>query len=150
MTKKIYRSAQGRQVDIGALQLQNENTRAVGNMNVNARGDLIDGWNRPINSRNQQVARQYARQTNVTSEPVQTQANAQPKAPRPPAPGQRRPPGLERPVKPLTQKSAAKVVPPEDFDDDFQRDNAAPVDPTAGGLAAAIARAQATRNNQRG
>ena len=71
MTQKQYRTAQGKIVDLGALQLQNENTRAVGNMPVNARGDLIDSHNRPIDTRNQQVARQYRKQvSNVQDAPV--------------------------------------------------------------------------------
>ena len=39
---KIYRSSQGKGIDLGALLLRNETVRAVGNMNVNARGDRID------------------------------------------------------------------------------------------------------------
>ena len=71
MTRKVYRTAQGRMVDLGALQLQNENVRAVGNMKVNARGDLIDSQGQPIDSRTQQVKKQYRRQTsNVSDEPV--------------------------------------------------------------------------------
>ena len=71
MTQKQYRTAQGRLVDLGALQIQNENVRAVGNMPVNARGDLIDSQNRPIDTRNQQVARQYKKQVgNVQDTPV--------------------------------------------------------------------------------
>ncbi len=128
MTKKIYRSAQGRMVDIGALQLQNEEVRAVGNMPVNARGDLIDAYNRPINSRNQQVARQYGRQVgNVSDAPVTSRA---PVAPEPVK------------NKDKTSKKIKIQAPPapEDFDDDFVR----PVitsQPT-GGLAAAIAKAR--------
>ena len=63
MTKKVYRTAQGKIVDLGAIQLQNEDVRAVGNMNVNARGDLVDDMNRPISSKTQQVNRQYQKQT---------------------------------------------------------------------------------------
>jgi len=75
MTKKIYRTAQGKSVDLGKLMLQNETVRAVGNMNVNARGDLIDGYNRPIDRRTQQVQKQYDRQvTNVRDEPVASSA----------------------------------------------------------------------------
>jgi hypothetical protein len=71
MTQKQYRTAQGKLVDLGALQIQNENVRAVGNMPVNARGDLIDSHNRPIDTRNQQVARQYKKQVgNVQDTPV--------------------------------------------------------------------------------
>lgn len=73
MTRKTYRTAQGKTVDLGALMLQNENIRAVGNMKVNARGDLVDGWNRPIDSRTQQVKKQYSKQiSNVEDGPVRT------------------------------------------------------------------------------
>lgn len=63
MTNKVYRTAQGKVVDLGALQLKNESVRAVGNMNVNARGDLVDSHNRPIDPKTQQVSRQYQKQT---------------------------------------------------------------------------------------
>ena len=52
MTRDIYRSANGKPVDMGALRLRNENTRAVGNMKVNARGDLVDDHNQVIVSKN--------------------------------------------------------------------------------------------------
>lgn len=63
MTNKTYRTAQGKNVDMGRLVLQNEQVRAVGNMNVNARGDLVDGMNRPIKSKPEQVNTQYNNQT---------------------------------------------------------------------------------------
>jgi len=122
MTRKVYRTAQGKTVDLGALQLRNENVRAVGNMSVNARGDLIDSGNRPIDTRNQQVARQYRRQTtNVSDTPVRSSQTA---------------------------KSAAVPAPPEDFQDDFAKPG--PVSATAApaaGLAAAIARAREIRQD---
>ena len=46
MTRKIYKSAMGKTVDMGSLLLRNEQTRAVGNMNVNARGDRLDSNNK--------------------------------------------------------------------------------------------------------
>jgi hypothetical protein len=120
MTKKVYRTAQGKMVDLGALQLRNENIRAVGNMKVNARGDLIDSANRTIDSRNRQVSRQYGRQTtNVTNDPVRSsQKSFVPEAPRP----------------------------PEDFQDDFVRQSPAEPAPAVG-LAAAIARAREIRQD---
>lgn len=122
MTRKIYRTAQGKTVDLGALQLQNENVRAVGNMKVNARGDLIDSLNQPIASRNEQVAKQYKRQTtNVVNQSVIRKSSA---------------PAVDIPQ------------PPEDFDDNFDRSkvqSAASAAPTATGLAAAIARAREIR-----
>jgi hypothetical protein len=66
MTNKVYRTAMGKPVDIGALLLQNETVRAVGNMSVNARGDVIDSRNKVIDSKNRQIQRQQKRQTNVT------------------------------------------------------------------------------------
>lgn len=72
MTRKIYKSAMGKSVDLGALLLQNEQVRAVGNMGVNAAGDLIDSTNRVIDQRNRQVQRQYHRQSNVSASPVAT------------------------------------------------------------------------------
>ena len=73
MTRKVDKSAMGKAVDLGSLILQNEGVRAVGNMNVNARGDLLDGGNRVIDQKNRQVQRQYQRTTNVSnSTPVHT------------------------------------------------------------------------------
>ena len=39
--RKMYRTMQGRMVDIEKLRGANESTKAVGNMNVNARGDVL-------------------------------------------------------------------------------------------------------------
>ena len=63
MTKKQYRTAMGKVVDMGALLLQNESVRAVGNMGVNARGDVVDSMNQPIETKAAQARRHYARQT---------------------------------------------------------------------------------------
>lgn len=63
MTNKIYKSAMGKTVDMGSLLLQNENTRAVGNMGVNARGDLLDSSNTVIEEKSRQIQRQYQQQT---------------------------------------------------------------------------------------
>jgi hypothetical protein len=62
MTKMVYKTAQGKLVDMGKLILQNEHVRAVGNMNVNARGDLLDDKNQVIAKRQQQIQRNYNRQ----------------------------------------------------------------------------------------
>ena len=37
--RAVYRSMQGKEVDMAKLALQNETTVAVGNVRVNARGD---------------------------------------------------------------------------------------------------------------
>lgn len=136
MTRKVYRTAQGKTVDLGALQLQNENVRAVGNMGVNARGDLVDGWNRPIDTKTQQVARQYNKQTtsNVSDGPVPSVA-AQDRAAS----------AALKKAKSALKKSVP--TPPENFDDDFEKSSSDPkteMQPTQG-LAAAIARARQIR-----
>jgi hypothetical protein len=70
MTQKIYKTARGKTVDIGSLRLQNEHVRAVGNMGVNARGDRIDSKGTVIDSRNNQLQRQIQRQTTNVSDGV--------------------------------------------------------------------------------
>lgn len=75
MTSKIYRSAQGKSIDLGTIMLQNETVRAVGNMKVNARGDKLDNNNRVIETKPRQIQRQNARATNVSDAPVHTSGN---------------------------------------------------------------------------
>ena len=41
MRKRMYKTMQGRMVDIEKLRASNESVRAIGNMNVNARGDVL-------------------------------------------------------------------------------------------------------------
>ena len=55
---KTYRTSSGKQVDFGALLLANETAPALGNMNVNARGDEIapDG---SITKSREQIMREY-------------------------------------------------------------------------------------------
>jgi len=77
MSKKIYRTAQGRIVDFGALQAQNEQVRAVGNMQVNARGDKLDSDGNVISTRAQQVNRNLDRTTNAAPGPIPTSSRAQ-------------------------------------------------------------------------
>jgi hypothetical protein len=80
MTKKQYRSAMGKTVDMGSLLLQNEGVRAVGNMGVNARGDVINSNNRVIEKKSRQVQRHNRRSTNVSSTPVATSTTSLRKA----------------------------------------------------------------------
>jgi len=82
MTQKTYRTAQGRVVDLGAMMVQNETVRAVGNMSVNARGDIIDDQDRVLATRSEQVNRNLRNQTNATHGPVpSSRPTATPPAP---------------------------------------------------------------------
>ena len=77
MTGQVYRTAQGKMVDMGALILQNEDVRAVGNMGVNARGDKIDAVGIPLVTRSEQVTRQYNQQVATESPVASTARSAQ-------------------------------------------------------------------------
>ena len=82
MIKKTYRTAQGKVVDLGAMMVQNETVRAVGNMSVNARGDIIDNQDRVLATRGEQVNRNLNRQTNANTGPIPTSNRVPPEAPK--------------------------------------------------------------------
>lgn len=56
-----YRTAQGKVLDMSQLAAKNERTRAVGNMNVNARGDTIDSFGNIIVPVTKKVGDKYQR-----------------------------------------------------------------------------------------
>jgi hypothetical protein len=78
--KKIYRSMQGREVDMNKLINLNETTPAVGNMKVNARGDEIGPGGQIIRKREEILA------ASNPPAPVPDQVNIRPVAPVAPAP----------------------------------------------------------------
>ena len=55
---RTYRTSSGKSVDFGALLLANETAPAIGNMNVNARGDEIDPAGNITKSR-EDIMREY-------------------------------------------------------------------------------------------
>jgi hypothetical protein len=57
----IYKTAQGKRLDMSILARKNERTRAVGNMSVNARGDTIDAQGRIIVPVTKKVSDKYQR-----------------------------------------------------------------------------------------
>jgi hypothetical protein len=127
MTSKVYRSAQGKSVDLGTIMLQNEHVRAVGNMNVNARGDRLDSNNQVLETKPRQIQRQNARTTNVSATDVHTSSI---KARRQAA------------AEPKTEATVAPVAPPqpETVTQPPAQDETATGRIPTGGLAAAIAR----------
>lgn len=50
---------QGRMVDIEKLRASNENVKAVGNMSVNARGDVLGAGGQVIKSKEEQMKEYY-------------------------------------------------------------------------------------------
>lgn len=102
-----YRTAQGKILDMSALAAQNEKTRAVGNMKVNARGDTIDDSGKVVVSVTQKVGEKYQKTVGNKS--------AQIKKPTPQQPAQ----------KPQQVKEAVELTDEEkeleaDFDEDIE------------------------------
>jgi hypothetical protein len=55
----LRKTANGKTLDMNSLIARHERTRAVGNMNVNARGDTIDSHNRVIADSSKRVNSLY-------------------------------------------------------------------------------------------
>ena len=80
--KRMYRSMQGRMVDIEKLRAANETVQAVGNMNVNARGDVL-GPGGQIVTKKETVIKKYYEQPKgmVDDTPARAKPTPAPKAP---------------------------------------------------------------------
>jgi len=75
-----YRTAMGKSVDMSAILAKNEKTRAVGNMNVNARGDTIDAHGRIIKPVTAKVNEAYGKTVgNRSAQAARAQPKNQPK-----------------------------------------------------------------------
>ena len=57
---RVYKTARGKSVDMDKVKLANETATAVGNMRVNARGDLIGAGGQVTAGRNQLMDKAYA------------------------------------------------------------------------------------------
>ena len=151
MAGKTYKTSRGQALDIGSLLLQNENTRAVGNMGVNARGDKIGSGNDIIKTRNEQMDAQYARvhkEANlVKDEPVYKsaaeakQSHSGVQQVQAPAPE----PVVQTAPLPVAETPVAKTPVAEPVVETPQ----APVEkPIASGLAGAIAKAKSVEQSE--
>jgi len=142
MTSKVYRSAQGKSVDLGTIILQNEHTRAVGNMKVNARGDKLDSNNRVIETKARQIQKQNDRTTtNVSTAPVHTSSKKAREAKTnvaPPAP-------VIEPA-PIPAPVPEPVLAPAPVPEPVV-ESVPSLEPVAGGLAGAIARSREIKQN---
>lgn len=70
MTKRVYTTAQGKQVDIDGLRIANEQIIAVGNMKVNARGDELGPGGKVATTRNQAMESYYKLNSMVPKDAV--------------------------------------------------------------------------------
>jgi hypothetical protein len=58
-TNRVYRTMQGKEIDIDKLRVRNETTLAVGNARVNARGDELGPGGKIIRKREEVVSEYY-------------------------------------------------------------------------------------------
>ena len=75
--RKLYRTMQGRMVDIEKLRSANESVQAVGNMNVNARGDVLGKGGQIVTSK-EKVIRKYYEQPRGKVDDTPTRARPTP------------------------------------------------------------------------
>lgn len=132
---KIYRTAQGRQLDIETIRLQNELVPALGNMKVNARGDQLGPGGKVVKSREQIMDEFYKTgRTQVTDNVPEDGKVATSSVKRAPAPT------IPSRSKPIESEFKAGAVAP----DEPASGKAAEVETDLkGGLAAAVARSKA-------
>ena len=99
--RRMYRTMQGRMVDIEKLRAANETVRAVGNMNVNARGDVLGPGGQIVTPKANVIAKYYEQPKGKVDD---TPARAKPTPPRktPPTPVQK--------MTPVESKPTAKPV----------------------------------------
>ena len=75
--RKVYRSMQGKQIDMDLLRQRNELTPAVGNAKVNARGDELGPGGKIVRKKEEVLKDYYASSRGVVNEqPVKKNASA--------------------------------------------------------------------------
>lgn len=72
MSKRVYTTANGKRINIDAIVAQNEESIAVGNMKVNARGDELGPGGRIERTREKVMADYYKLNTPVATDRVPT------------------------------------------------------------------------------
>jgi len=104
--RRMYRTMQGRMVDIEKLRATNESVRAVGNMNVNARGDVLGPSGQIITPKANVIAKYYEQPRGKVDE-----TPAKPPAPRRVAPA----PSSVKQMTPVAKKTenVTKVFKPK-------------------------------------
>ena len=78
--KRMYRTMQGRMVDIEKLRAANESVQAVGNMNVNARGDVIGPDGAIVTPKETVIKKYYEQPKGMVSDTPRSKTKPAPKA----------------------------------------------------------------------
>jgi hypothetical protein len=66
--RQVYRSMQGKEIDLDKLRMRNEMTVAVGNARVNARGDELGPGGKIIKKREEIMNEYYSNNPNAVKE----------------------------------------------------------------------------------
>ena len=66
--RQVYRSMQGKEIDLDKLRMRNEMTIAVGNARVNARGDDLGPGGKIIKKREEVMNEYYSSNPNAVKE----------------------------------------------------------------------------------
>jgi len=66
--KKMYRTMQGRMIDIEKLRAANESVQAVGNMGVNARGDVLGAGGKVVTPKETIIKKYYEQPKGMVSD----------------------------------------------------------------------------------
>ena len=66
--KRMYRTMQGRMVDIEKLRAANESVQAIGNMNVNARGDVLGAGGKIVTPKETIIKKYYEQPKGMVSD----------------------------------------------------------------------------------
>jgi hypothetical protein len=130
---KIYRTAQGRQLDMETIRLQNEFVPALGNMRVNARGDQLGPGGQIIKTREMIMDEYYTSQASAADN-IPQQGNIPTRSP------------ARRQSSPLptSSRKANEFTPDDAAPDEVAVSNTVDVE-VKGGLAAALTKAQKTK-----
>lgn len=99
--KKIYKTMQGKQIDLDLLIKRNELTPAVGNAKVNARGDELGPGGKIIKKREQVVQEYYANNRSVVDEPTKREEKI-----------------FQPPLEPISSLTETEIAQLEEFDAD--------------------------------
>jgi hypothetical protein len=134
---KIYRTAQGRQLDMEAIRLQNELVPALGNMRVNARGDQLGPGGKVVKTREMIMDEYYKTRATPAVDNVPQQSEIPTRS----NPSRRRTDPL--PTSSKKSEFTPDIARPDDIKPTAQPEEKA--EPKLkGGLAAAIAKTKST------
>ena len=102
--KRMYRTMQGRMVDIEKLRAANESVQAVGNMNVNARGDVIGPGGTIVTPKETVIKKYYEQPKGMVSDTPRSKTMPAPKT---------EPVKTVQKMTPIAAKPAPKKVAPQ-------------------------------------